>query len=152
MGRQKDIQDFIREEKGRFMQKQTGKTIRDLAAELDISIEENGPIIMTLIETALTTKFITELFDNPAFLDFRVIRHFSNEYSETFGLKLEYEGEPCQHCGAVNESWYSLCIHEGSALFAYSCHTNFGHEPDSPYEGCRIAEIKPLMEEYGLLD
>lgn len=154
MNKQQRIQDFIREEEKCFMQKQAGKTISDLAAELGISMERAGGYVMELIEEKLSTKFVAELLENPQFQSLMILGCFPAMHGEgeAFGIEFLWESEPCQHCGAVEEHWYALCISEDGAKFDRICCTNFEHRPDSPYDGCRITSVKPLMEEYGLLD
>lgn len=154
MNIQSNIQNFIKEEKERFMQKQAGKTISDLATELGISMERAGGYAMGLIEEKLSTKFVAELLENPQFQSLIILGYFPDMHGdgEAFGLEFFWKSEPCQHCGAVEEHWYALCISENGAKFDRICRTNFERRPDSPYDGCRIASVKPLMEEYGLLD
>lgn len=151
---QKSIKDYIWEEERCFMQKQAGKTISDLATELGISMERAVGCSMELLKEKLSTKFVAELLEKPLSQSLIILGYFPDMHGdgEAFGLELRWKSEPCQHCGAVEEHWYALCINEYGAKFDDICRINFEHRPDSPYDGCLITSVKPLMEEYGLLD
>ncbi len=153
MERMQSVSAFIKEEEKCFMQKQAGKTTGDLAAELGIAMEGAGIYAIGYIEEKLSTKFVAELLERPQFQSLMILGYFPDMHGdgEAFGIEFCGEGEPCRHCGAVEETWYALCISEYGAKFDYICRTNFERRPDSPSGGCRIASVKPLMEKYGLL-
>ncbi len=151
-GKEEYVQSYIEKEQARFMKKYAEKTISDLAADFGISMENGTLRAMKMIETELSTKFVAELLEEPQFQRFTILRYFSSGDENIFGLEFFNTEEPCRHCGAVVENWYSLCINPDGAKFDYTSYTNLERETDVRYEGRPIAAAKSLLEKYGLLD
>ena len=107
-GKEEYVQSYIEKEQARFMKKYAEKTISDLAADFGISMENGTLRAMKMIETELSTKFVAELLEEPQFQRFTILRYFSSGDENIFGLEFFNTEEPCRHCGAVVENWYSL--------------------------------------------
>lgn len=144
------IMEFIEEEERAFMGEQMEKPLWQIAEELEVIIEGEPSSAFRTIKEELEEEFLFELFDNENFLDFKVLDCFADEYGneDFFALQLLEEKPKCSFCGMTERKWFGLRLAEDSPKFCVEWHYDAEAPYSSPYDGQRLREVKPLIENF----